>query len=147
MYDLMAWMYRAFSKIAFAYIGMQEETGRREVTDRLEPRGGRVLVQGALDGPGKNVSVRVRAYAEGRLVGEETAPASWHSALAVVKLKEVVPWHPGKPFLYDLTLETLRDGAVLLVTLEQIDLGELVGHAGLVELIADQVRTVFEGCR
>jgi ubiquinone/menaquinone biosynthesis C-methylase UbiE/uncharacterized protein YbaR (Trm112 family) len=39
MYDLYSWGYRAFSKIAFAYIGMREEIGRREITDRLEPRG------------------------------------------------------------------------------------------------------------
>jgi ubiquinone/menaquinone biosynthesis C-methylase UbiE/uncharacterized protein YbaR (Trm112 family) len=39
MYDLYSWGYRLFSKIAFAYIGMREETGRREITDRLEPRG------------------------------------------------------------------------------------------------------------
>jgi len=43
MYDLYSWGYRAFSKIAFAYIGMSEETGRREITDWLEPRGGRVV--------------------------------------------------------------------------------------------------------
>src|SRR5512146_752718 len=42
-YDWFSWGYRAFSKIAFAYIRMDEETGRREVTDRLEPHGGRVL--------------------------------------------------------------------------------------------------------
>jgi ubiquinone/menaquinone biosynthesis C-methylase UbiE len=29
-------VYRAFSKAAFAYIGMPEEQGRREVTDRLD---------------------------------------------------------------------------------------------------------------
>jgi ubiquinone/menaquinone biosynthesis C-methylase UbiE/uncharacterized protein YbaR (Trm112 family) len=39
MYDWFSWGYRLFSKIAFAYIGMREETGRREITDRLEPRG------------------------------------------------------------------------------------------------------------
>jgi ubiquinone/menaquinone biosynthesis C-methylase UbiE/uncharacterized protein YbaR (Trm112 family) len=39
MYDWFSWGYRAFSKIAFAYIGMDEETGRREITDRLDPRG------------------------------------------------------------------------------------------------------------
>jgi ubiquinone/menaquinone biosynthesis C-methylase UbiE/uncharacterized protein YbaR (Trm112 family) len=52
-YDLFAWGYRAFSKIAFAYIGMSEETGRREITDRLEPRGGRVLEVSI--GPGNNL--------------------------------------------------------------------------------------------
>lgn len=43
MYDWFSWGYRAFSKIAFAYIGLDEDTGRREITDRLEPCGGRVL--------------------------------------------------------------------------------------------------------
>jgi uncharacterized protein YbaR (Trm112 family) len=41
MYDWYSWGYRLFSKIAFAYIGVPEERGRREITDRLEPRGGR----------------------------------------------------------------------------------------------------------
>jgi len=52
MYDWFSWGYRLFSKIAFAYIGMDEETGRREVTDRLEPRG-RVLEVSV--GPGVNL--------------------------------------------------------------------------------------------
>ncbi len=53
MYDLTSWGYRAFSKIAFAFIGMDEETGRREITDRLDPRGGRVLEVSI--GPGVNL--------------------------------------------------------------------------------------------
>ena len=40
MYDWFSWGYRLFSKLAFAYIGMDEEAGRREITDRLDPRGG-----------------------------------------------------------------------------------------------------------
>lgn len=52
-YDMFAWGYRAFSKIAFAYIGMSEETGRREITDRLDPHGGRVLEISI--GPGNNL--------------------------------------------------------------------------------------------
>jgi uncharacterized protein YbaR (Trm112 family) len=43
MYDWFSWGYRAFSRIAFAFIGTDEETGRREITDRLEPHGGWVL--------------------------------------------------------------------------------------------------------
>ena len=31
MYDWFSWGYRAFSKIAFAFIGVKEETGRREI--------------------------------------------------------------------------------------------------------------------
>jgi len=37
--DWLSWVYRAFSKIAFAYIGMDDETGRYEITDRLDSRG------------------------------------------------------------------------------------------------------------
>jgi ubiquinone/menaquinone biosynthesis C-methylase UbiE len=53
MYDWFSWGYRAFSKLAFACIGMTEEQARREVTDRLEPKGGRVLEVSI--GPGVNL--------------------------------------------------------------------------------------------
>ena len=39
LYDWFSWIYWPFSKLAFAYIGMSEEQGRREITDRLNPRG------------------------------------------------------------------------------------------------------------
>ena len=52
-YDRSSWAYRAFSKIAFAYIGMDEDVGRREITDRLDPHGGRVLEVSI--GPGVNL--------------------------------------------------------------------------------------------
>jgi len=52
-YDWSSWAYSAFSKIAFAYIGMDEEAGRREITDRLDPRGGRILEVSI--GPGVNL--------------------------------------------------------------------------------------------
>jgi ubiquinone/menaquinone biosynthesis C-methylase UbiE/uncharacterized protein YbaR (Trm112 family) len=53
LYDWFSWIYAAFSKIAFAYIGMDEEIGRREITDRLDPHGGRVLEVSI--GPGVNL--------------------------------------------------------------------------------------------
>lgn len=53
LYDWFSWGYRAFSKVAFAYIGMTEEQARREVTDRLDPKGGRVLEVSI--GPGVNL--------------------------------------------------------------------------------------------
>ena len=39
--------------------------------------------------------------------------AAGRSTLAVVKLSRIVPWQPGQPFLYDLILDTLREGQVL----------------------------------
>ena len=38
MYDWFSWGYRAFSKVAFAYIGMTEEQARREVQTGWNPR-------------------------------------------------------------------------------------------------------------
>jgi ubiquinone/menaquinone biosynthesis C-methylase UbiE/uncharacterized protein YbaR (Trm112 family) len=67
MYDWFSWGYRAFSKIAFAYIGMTEEEGRREVTDRLEPRGGRVLEVSI--GPGVNLPYLAGRSDVGELYG------------------------------------------------------------------------------
>jgi ubiquinone/menaquinone biosynthesis C-methylase UbiE len=67
MYDLFSWAYRAFSKAAFAYIGMKEEAGRREITDRLDPRGGRVLEVSV--GPGVNLPYLVNRPDVGEIFG------------------------------------------------------------------------------
>jgi ubiquinone/menaquinone biosynthesis C-methylase UbiE/uncharacterized protein YbaR (Trm112 family) len=67
VYDWFSWGYRSFSKIAFAYIGMDEETGRREITDRLEPRGGRVLEVSV--GPGVNMPYLVNRPDVGEVFG------------------------------------------------------------------------------
>ena len=67
MYDLFSWGYRAFSKIAFAFIGMREETGRREITDQLQPNGGRVLEISI--GPGVNLPYLVDRPDVGELFG------------------------------------------------------------------------------
>jgi hypothetical protein len=75
--------------------------------------GGRIVVQCSLDGPARGVILRVRAFADGALAGEDTVPAAGRSTLAVLKLSRVVPWQPGKPFLYDLAFDTLRDGKVI----------------------------------
>jgi ubiquinone/menaquinone biosynthesis C-methylase UbiE len=67
MYDWFSWGYRAFSKVAFAYIGMTEEQARREVTDRLEPLGGRVLEVSI--GPGVNLPYLVGRTDVGEIYG------------------------------------------------------------------------------
>jgi ubiquinone/menaquinone biosynthesis C-methylase UbiE/uncharacterized protein YbaR (Trm112 family) len=67
MYNWFSWGYRAFSKIAFAYIGMDEETGRREITDRLDPHGGRILEVSV--GPGVNLPYLVNRPDVGEIFG------------------------------------------------------------------------------
>jgi ubiquinone/menaquinone biosynthesis C-methylase UbiE/uncharacterized protein YbaR (Trm112 family) len=67
IYDWASWGYRLFSKIAFAYIGMSEEQGRREVTDRLQPKGGRVLEVSI--GPGVNLPYLVGRADVGEIYG------------------------------------------------------------------------------
>jgi uncharacterized protein YbaR (Trm112 family) len=67
LYDWFSWGYRAFSKIAFAYIGMNEETGRREITDRLDPHGGNVLEVSV--GPGVNLPYIINRSDVGEVFG------------------------------------------------------------------------------
>jgi len=67
LYDWFSWGYRAFSKIAFAYIGMEEETARREITERLEPRNGKVLEVSI--GPGVNLPYLVGRPDVGEIFG------------------------------------------------------------------------------
>ena len=67
MYDWFSWGYRLFSKVAFAFIGMTEEQGRREITDRLEPKGGRVLEVSI--GPGVNLPYLVGRPDVGEIYG------------------------------------------------------------------------------
>lgn len=66
-YDLLSWGYRAFSKAAFAYIGMDEETSRREIIDRLDPKGGRVLEVSI--GPGINLPYLANRADVGEIFG------------------------------------------------------------------------------
>ena len=67
MYDWFSWGYRAFSKAAFTLIGMTEEQGRREITDRLDPKGGRVLEVSI--GPGVNLPSLVGRPDVGEIYG------------------------------------------------------------------------------
>ena len=72
MYNWFSWGYRAFSAVAFAYIGMSEEQARREVTDRLEPKGGRLLEISI--GPGVNLPYLVGRPDVGEIYGLDISP-------------------------------------------------------------------------
>jgi ubiquinone/menaquinone biosynthesis C-methylase UbiE/uncharacterized protein YbaR (Trm112 family) len=72
MYDWFSWIYTAFSRAAFAYIGIAEEQGRREITDRLDPCGGRVLEVSV--GPGVNLPYLVNRPDVGEVFGLDISP-------------------------------------------------------------------------
>lgn len=82
MYNWFSWGYRAFSKIAFAYIGMREEQARREVTDRLQPKGGRVLEVSI--GPGVNLPYLLGRPDVGEIYGLDISPGQLSRCRAYV---------------------------------------------------------------
>lgn len=71
-YNWFSWVYRVFSKMAFFVIGMPEEQGRREITDRLNPRGGKVLEVSI--GPGVNLPFLVCREDVGEIFGLDISP-------------------------------------------------------------------------
>lgn len=85
-YDLFAWGYRAFIKIAFAYIGMDEETGRREITDRLDPRDGSVLEVSI--GPGNNLPYLMNRPDVGEVFGLDISIGQLHQCQRYLSKKK-----------------------------------------------------------
>ncbi len=83
LYDWFSWFYRLFSKVAFAYIGMSEAAGRREVLDRLEPGGGRVLEVSI--GPGVNLPYLVGRADVGEVHGLDISPGQLRRCQSYVK--------------------------------------------------------------
>ncbi len=53
LYDWFSLVYPLYSKVMFFLMGLTEEKGRREITDRLDPKGGKVLEVSI--GPGSNL--------------------------------------------------------------------------------------------
>ncbi len=85
MYDWFSWIYRAFSRVAFAYIGMNEETGRREITDRLDPCGGRVLEVSI--GPGVNLPYLMEREDVSQMFGLDISLGQLHQCQKYVAKK------------------------------------------------------------
>jgi beta-galactosidase/beta-glucuronidase len=85
----------------------------RQFTITPDLDNGRIHFQGWVDGPCRDVKLRLRAYHGKDPVGEETIPAAWRNTLGMVSLSKVTAWEPGKPFLYDLQIDIIRSGSVL----------------------------------
>jgi len=85
LYDWFSWVYRPFSKVAFAVIGMTEAEGRGEVLNRLEPHGGRVLEVSI--GPGVNLPYLVDRQDVGQVYGLDISAGQIKSCRSYVRQK------------------------------------------------------------
>jgi len=88
------------------------ETYLREFSLVPDLDSGRVAFTGKFAGPTPGARVRLTAKAEGKTVGEETVDVAWQTG-ATLTIKSPKPWSPDTPFLYDLSIEVLRDGKVV----------------------------------
>ena len=108
---------------------------RRKHLGGSRSRHARVLIEAKINGLDKDLALKAEAYADGRLVGSDTASGLWQSRL-VMNLKEKKLWEPGAPFLYDLKF-TLTSGK------EKID--ELKSYFGLRKIAIDGRRILING--
>jgi len=84
-YDWFSLVYRTFTKIAFAAIGIHEDKARREMTDRLDPGGGRVLEVSI--GPGNNLPYLMARNDVGEVFGLDISPGQLKRCQAYLKRK------------------------------------------------------------
>jgi len=100
-----------------------------------DPDNSRVLIDAKINGMDKDLTLKAEAFANGKLVGSDTAAGPWQNSL-VLNLKEKRLWQPGAPFLYDLKF-TLYSGK------EKID--ELKSYFGLRKITIDGRRILING--
>jgi uncharacterized protein len=85
LYDWFSYIYQPFSKIALAFIGGSEQQMRREITDRLEPNGGRVLEVSI--GPGVNLPYLVGQPGVEGVYGLDISVGQLHQCRAYTEKK------------------------------------------------------------
>mgnify|MGYP001072965347 CR=1 FL=1 len=105
LYDRFAWAYPPFLRIAFAIIGISEERARREILDRLEPGGGKVLEVSI--GPGGNLPFLVNRPDVGQVYGLDISLGQLRRCQAYVRRKG---W-PVDLFLGNAEALPFQDGA------------------------------------
>jgi beta-galactosidase/beta-glucuronidase len=82
-----------------------------------DPDHARALITAKINGTGSEpLTLKVEAFAKGKLVGSDTATGPWQQTL-VLNLTEKRLWEPGSPFLYDLKV-TLSSGNTIIDTLK-----------------------------
>jgi beta-galactosidase/beta-glucuronidase len=103
-----------------------------------DPDHSRVLIEAAVNslGPGAGLKLSAEAFADGKLVGADTASGTWRNQRLVLKLSDKRLWEPASPFLYDLKF-TLKRGD------ETID--ELKSYFGLRKVTIDGRRILING--
>jgi SAM-dependent methyltransferase/uncharacterized protein YbaR (Trm112 family) len=130
LYDWFSWIYPAFSRSGFALIGMSEGQGRRQVLDRLDPRGGRVLEVSI--GPGSNLPYLVDRPDVREVHGLDISIGQLRRCRALVHRRG---WHVP---LYLANAETLPF---------QEDTFDAVLHIGGINFFDDKARALAEMAR
>jgi hypothetical protein len=100
-----------------------------------DPDNTRVLITAKINGQDTDLKLTAEAFADGKLVGSDTAVGPWQNTL-VLNLKTKKLWEPGKPFLYDLKL-TLTSGN------ERVD--ELKSYFGLRKVSLEGRKILING--
>jgi len=150
LYDWFSWGYRAFSKVAFALIGMNEEAGRREITDRLEPQGGRVLEVSI--GPGVNLPYLIPRPDVGEVFGLDISLGQLKRCRSYIRSKD---WSVDLflanaeqlPFRDDSFSGVLHVGGINFFDDKQAAINEMIRVAapGSRVLIADETERGAQG--
>ena len=86
LYDRFAWAYQPFLAIAFRLIGISEEHARREILDRLEPGGSRVLEVSI--GSGGNLPFLIGRPCVGEVFGLDISLGQLRRCQAYIRRKD-----------------------------------------------------------
>lgn len=106
-----------------------------------DPDRSRVVIDAAVDGEARGLTLTAEAFADGKLAGKDQCPAIWRGNQLIVPLKTKKLWEPGKPFLYELKF-TLSRGAEVVDSVASYFGLRKVSIAGRSILIND--RRVFQ---
>ncbi len=137
LYDRFAWAYQPFLAIAFRLIGISEQRARREILDRLEPGGGRVLEVSI--GPGGNLPFLVGRPDVGEVFGLDISLGQLRRCQSNIRRKG---W-PVDLFLGNAEQLPFRDGAFDSL----VHMGGINFFNDKKKAIAEMIRVVRPGAR